>query len=200
MSRQFPYSVIFESMISRATILGIIFLICACAKENEPPAHIPYSHAGIAPVNTGYYAYDQNGIPLRVVGIPNTLREVETEQGKVEMITFPNPLWYDLSETGSISWRSNVGGPIPDGPRKAILVSANSAANQQSNGSFINGAFHQVLNDSLVVWEGTYTNGEYSSVIDVTIQVDEPGDYRLYLEIDGYYLYDNLAVRKYLTF
>lgn len=182
-------------MIRKLVYVGLFVFICACAKESEPPEHIPYSHVGNALVNTGYYAYDEIGSPIRVVGIPNTFREIETEQGKIEMRTFPNPSWYDLSETGRISWLSSVDGPIPDGPRKAILVRANYAANGQSNGNLINGAFHQVYNDSLVVWEGSYTD-----MVEVSIQVDEPGDYRLYVEIDGYYLYDNLAVRNYLTF
>jgi hypothetical protein len=182
-------------MIRTCLFGALVLLLCACSKEEEPTTRIPYSYYNDPIVNTGYYAYNLNGSPIRIIGIPNTKREAETPQGDIRMVTFPNPAWIQEGEFLQASWSINIDGPIPAVSRKAYLVRAKRSGDASWNGAFLNGSFHHAVGEPTVVWEG-----EYSRNFRISLPVSETGDYRLYLEMDGYYLYDNLAIREFLTY
>jgi hypothetical protein len=175
---------------------GLLFFLYSCSKEEEnPPEFIPYSHFNRPLVNTGYYAYDINGSLIRVIGIPNTFRSVSSVQGVIRMTSFPNPARLIQTESGQkANWNVQLQGPFPNGDRRAFLVRASETANFDP-GIFTNGAYFQALDEPTVVWQG-----QYGILFNISIPADEPGDYRLYLEMDGYYLYDNLAIRSSGTF
>src|SRR6056297_1929935 len=108
---------------NRRLLFGVIvLLLSACSKEEKPTTQIPYSYFNEPIVNTGYYAYDLNGSPIRIIGIPNTKREAETPQGDIRMVTYPNPAWIQEGVVLQVSWSVNVDGPIPAVSRKAFLI------------------------------------------------------------------------------
>ncbi|HKK38193.1 MAG TPA: hypothetical protein VJ949_02120 [Cryomorphaceae bacterium] len=181
---------------NRRLLFGVIvLLLSACSKEEKPTTQIPYSYFNEPIVNTGYYAYDLNGSPIRIIGIPNTKREAETPQGDIRMVTYPNPAWIQEGEFLQANWSVDLAGPIPAVSRKAFLIRASTTGDDTANGAFFNGSYHHVIGENTIVWEG-----EYSRNFRISLPVSETGDYRLYLEMDGYYLYDNLAIREFLTY
>ena len=95
-------------MISRWIIFGCFLFLFGCSEKQDPPSVIPYSHFNQPVINTGYYAYDLLGVPIREIGFPNTFREVDTDRGRIEVYTFPNPAWIWDEDLDTVTWLVSV--------------------------------------------------------------------------------------------
>jgi hypothetical protein len=182
-------------MIRSSIFAGLVFLLSACSKDvNEPPSQLPYSFFNTPVVNTGYYAYDLNGTLINVIGLPNTLREATIGGVQYSMLTFPNPSWHGIFNQSQ--WTISLNPAFEGRTGRVWLVKATSS---EGTSPFIseNGRIYQNMGEPFVVWEGTY---EGQGLLSVPTPVNEDADYRLYVEIEGKLIYDNLAVRQFSTY
>ena len=184
-------------MLRSLIIGGFLFFLCACSKDaEEPPTQLPYSYFNTPVTNTGYYAYDINGSLIRVIGLPNTFREITINNARYSMRTFPNPRWYgrfSLAQGGN--WFVDLSSEFEGRTGKAYLVRANGSS-ESSEIISENGTYFQNTGEPFIVWEGSYEDRR----IIVPTPADRDADYRLYVEIEGKLIYDNLAVRQFSTY
>ncbi|MEM9050753.1 MAG: hypothetical protein AAGC47_01770 [Bacteroidota bacterium] len=173
----------------------LVFSFGCSDDEVEPPTALPYSFFNNPIVNTGYYAHDLNGSLIRAIGLPNTLRELAAGSNTFRIVTFPNPVWYGEGFSATGFWSISFNEAFAGRTGKAWLVRASASA-QESQVIFENGSYLQNTGDPFVVWEGTYS-GQF---LRVPIPVNEDSDYRIYIELEGRLMYDNLAVREFLTY
>jgi hypothetical protein len=174
-------------------ILGVGVLL-SCSKDDNPNrAPRPISNTV---VNTGYHAYDPNGSFIFDIGTPNTKRDTTINGEEIFMRTFPNPAWPSDGFSGTVIWNVFVDNVDPENGFRAILVKANYIEEFLSPEWFENGGFDQDLVDSTIVWEAVIDEISFN----VEIEVPGLGDYRLYVEMDSITLYDNFAVREFLTY
>jgi len=181
----------------RKLFLGVFLLsLLACSKdEKEPPSQLPYSFFNNPVISTGYYAYNINGSQIAIIGLPNTLREVTVGSTEYSMLTFPNPSWYQEGGSGQGFWTISLSPSFEGHEGKAWLV---KAASSDDTSPFIseNGTHFQNTGDPFIVWEGVYDR----QILQVPVPASEDADYRLYIEVEGILIYDNLAVRQFLTY
>lgn len=176
-------------------IFSLVFLVICIGCSDDDDSRVRGNIGPTSPIiNTGYHAYDMNGSLIFDVGTPNTLRDTVIHQAEASIRTFPNPAWPSDGFSGTVIWNITVQKPTPDSEIKATLAKANYAEEFLSPEWFQNGGFDQILIDSMVVWEGEFEQPF------IQIDVTEFGDYRLYVEMDSIVLYDNLAVREFLTY
>jgi hypothetical protein len=183
-------------MKNSSILMLMVLIFLGCSKENDNPVtQIPSSFFNNPLVNTGYYAYSINGSLIRVMGIPNTQREITINNVDYSIVTFPNPRWYQSESVGQDFW--NIG-LSPSFQAKTGKVWLMRASQSEDFSPFVqeNGSTHQAIGQPAVVWQGTYQGTR----LQVPIPAAEDADFRLYLEIEGYLLYDNLVVREFLTY
>lgn len=171
------------------TLFLLIFLI-ACDDSND----VDQINQGFtAPIVTGYFVRNHLGEVTDIIGNPNTntgyesfLLTVRDNETKIKIAANPNPSsnFFDLVISNIESFQ-NVSIRLV----KAYLDETPSELqNMGTQGMFVN------LNKGILLSEGVINQGSHQisfSSVDL-----EPGFYRLYVEGDGWTLWDNIVIEE----
>jgi len=173
-----------HSMKRKIAWIGLILMILACEKSQDLPTRHPFLQA---PVNTGYYAFDQNGSYIRQVGNPNVKNGTFPYQTQFRI--FPNPTAYSFSDVYTGLWYVSFNSEF-EGKEKKIWVMKARYQEIPDEGTIENGRYYLKVGAEVV-----YETTTMEQILNINLSNPSSRDYRLYVEIDGKQYHDNLAIR-----
>ena len=162
----------------------MILLVLACEKSQDLPSRHPFLQA---PINTGYFAFDQNASFIRQVGNPNVKNG--TYPYETNFRVFPNPATYSFSDIYTGFWNIAFADEF-EGKEKKIWILKASYQEIPDEGIIENGQYYLKVGAELV-----YETITQEQILNINLTNPSSTDYRIYVEIDGKQYYDNLAIR-----